>query len=82
MDKQTLITQIIACLDAELGRYDKAARVAQAEATDEQSRAENKYDTRGLEASYLAHGQSRQLVETKQARDQYLALPLRTFAAD
>lgn len=82
VDKQTLVAQIIARLDAELNRYDRAARVAQADATDEQSRAENKYDTRGLEASYLAHGQSRQLVETAQARDQYLALPVRAFAAD
>ena len=48
--------------------------MAHAEATDEESRAENKYDTRGLEASYLAHGQSRQVAETEQARDQYAAL--------
>ena len=82
MDKQALVGLIIDRLDAELGRYDKAARVAQAEATDEQSRAENKYDTRGLEASYLAHGQSRQLVETAQARELFLALPVRAFAAD
>ena len=33
------------------------------EATHEQSRPENKYDTRALEASYLAHGQGRRLVD-------------------
>ena len=79
MNKQFVVEQILAHLDAELLRYAKAARVAHAEATDEQSRAENKYDTRGLEASYLAHGQSRQVMETEQAREQFLALPVRAF---
>ncbi len=80
--KELLVAQVIAHLDAELDRYAKAARVAHSEATDEQSRAENKYDTRGLEASYLAHGQSRQVVETEQAREQFLALLVREFRAD
>ena len=79
MNKASVVQQIIAHMDAELRRYAKAAQVAHAEATDEQSRAENKYDTRGLEASYLAHGQSRQGVETGQAREQYASLPLRAF---
>ena len=79
VDKRTLIQQILGHLDAELLRYAKAARAAEAEATDEQSRAENKYDTRGLEASYLAHGQGRQMLETRQARDQFAAMELREF---
>lgn len=79
MNKASVVQQIIARLDAELLRYAKAAQAAHAEATDEQSRAENKYDTRGLEASYLAHGQSRQVIETEQAREQYASLPLRAF---
>ena len=82
MNKQFIIEQIIARLDAELARYAKAARAAQADATDEQSKAENKYDTRGLEASYLAHGQSRQAKETEQAREQYAATAWRAFAPD
>lgn len=79
INKQALIAQILAQLDAELRRYAHAARVAQAEATDEQSRAENKYDTRGLEASYLAHGQSRQVQETARAREQFASLVVRDF---
>ena len=77
MNKRTVIAKIIAGLDAELARYTEAARAAQADATDEQSRAENKYDTRGLEASYLAHGQSRQALETIRAREQFMALDAR-----
>ena len=82
VNKPLLVSQIIAQLDAELSRYGKAARAAHAEATDEHSRAENKYDTRGLEASYLAHGQSRQVLETEQARERYAALPMRAFEPD
>ncbi len=80
MNKRTVIAEIIAGLDAELARYTQAARAAQADATDEQSRAENKYDTRGLEASYLAHGQSRQALETIRAREQFAALNALDFA--
>ena len=79
MNKKVLVARIIAQLDVELARYAQAARAAQADATDEQSRAENKYDTRGLEASYLAHGQSRQAMETGQAREQFAALDPRDF---
>lgn len=82
LDKPTLIRQIIAALEEELEGYARSARAAHAEATDEQSKAENKYDTRGLEASYLAQGQSRQAADLIEAIDHIRALPLRTFAAD
>jgi len=70
---------IIAQLLGELNTYAKAARAAHAEATHEQSKAESKYDTRGLEASYLARGQSRQAAELEQAIAKLRALPLREF---
>ena len=82
MNKQAIVEQIIAHLDAELLRYTQAAREAQAGATDEQNRAENKYDTRGLEASYLAHGQSRQARETAHARELLAAMTVREFDPD
>jgi transcription elongation GreA/GreB family factor len=71
---------IIAQLVGELESFAKAARAAHAEATHEQSKAENKYDTRGLEASYLARGQSRQAAELEQAIAKLRALPVRDFA--
>ena len=40
-----------------------AAQRAIDTATDEESEAENKYDTFGLEASYLAHGQTKRVAE-------------------
>ncbi len=82
MNKRALVGKIIAQLDAELEGFAKSARSAHAEATDEQSKAENKYDTRGLEASYLARGQSRQAAETAQARQQFEELSLRDFGSE
>ena len=66
-------------LTAEVQNLFKAARAAHAEATHEQSKAEDKYDTRGLEASYLARGQSRQAAEIEQAIAEFQALSLRDF---
>lgn len=80
MNKRTLIEKIIALLVKEVESYARSARASQAEATDEQSKAENKYDTRGLEASYLSHGQSRLAAETEEAIEQFRGLPLREFA--
>src|SRR5947209_980554 len=79
VDKKSLISKIIAHLAGELALYAKAARAAHAEATHEQSKAENKYDTRGLEASYLARGQSRQAAETAFAMQQFESLSVHAF---
>jgi hypothetical protein len=80
VNKQTLLEAIVARLTEELDGYAKAARAAHAEATHEQNKAENKYDTRGLEASYLARGQSRQVAETEQAISEFRSLALRQFS--
>jgi hypothetical protein len=79
VNKKSLVEKIIAHLRAELDMFAKAARASHAEATHEQSKAENKYDTRGLEASYLARGQSKQLAETELALKQFESLVLRDF---
>lgn len=81
MDKRALIKKILAQLTAELEVYFRAAHAAHAEATHEQNKAENKYDTRGLEASYLARGQSRQAMETKAAIAAFEKLTPRKFDA-
>ncbi|MEI8233689.1 MAG: transcription elongation factor GreAB [Verrucomicrobiota bacterium] len=80
--KAVLIQKIVASLDAELALLAQSARAAHEEATHEQSRAENKYDTRGLEASYLARGQSRQAAETLAAREEFAALKARGFGPE
>lgn len=79
MNKSKLVQAIVEQLRAELELFTKAARAAHAEATHEQSKAENKYDTRGLEAAYLARGQSKQAAEAEQAIKQFEALRIREF---
>jgi transcription elongation GreA/GreB family factor len=79
VNKRTLVKQIIEHLRGEVALYTRAALTARAEATDEQSKAEHKYDTRGLEASYLARGQSRQLAETEAAIEHFAAFHPKTF---
>ena len=79
MDKRALTRKIVAQLGADLDLLLKAARTSHAEATHESSKAENKYDTRGLEAAYLARGQSKQAAESVQAIHEFEALPLRDF---
>jgi transcription elongation GreA/GreB family factor len=82
MDKQQVIEAVIEELHRELQVYLKAAQAAHAEATHEQSKPENKYDTRGLEASYLARGQSRQAAEIINAIKQFQALSLTKWKAE
>jgi transcription elongation GreA/GreB family factor len=80
MNKTQLLKQIIARLNERLDLLDKAARASHAEATHESSKAENKYDTRGLEAAYLAGGQARQAREILDSIKIYESLAVRDFA--
>jgi transcription elongation GreA/GreB family factor len=82
MNKRTIIQKIVARLTNELEIYFRAAQFARAEATHESSKAENKYDTRGLEASYLARGQSKQAAEIEVAIAEFEKLPIKKFGAD
>ena len=81
MNKRALLKKIIARLTSELAVYFKAAQASRAEATHEQSKAESKYDTRGLEASYLARGQSKQAAELEAAIAEFAKLDPRKFGA-
>jgi hypothetical protein len=80
MTKPELIGCIVARLREEHDRLTAAAHASRADASDDENRAENKYDTRGLEASYLAHGQSRAADESAEAIAQFLALVPRQFS--
>ena len=81
MNKRVIIKKIIARLTEELQVYFRAAQFSRAEATHESSKAESKYDTRGLEASYLARGQSKQAAELEAAIAEFEKLSVRNFGA-
>jgi transcription elongation GreA/GreB family factor len=80
MNKSALISQIIEKLNIEMENLSKAARTARADATGAESKAENKYDTRGLEAAYLAEAQAKMAAETKASLSLYKDLEPQAFA--
>ncbi len=79
MNKSALIDEIIKALQSELETYIRAAKASHQEATAEENRAENKYDTRGLEASYLAAGQANKVAELEDAIGDFEDLKTKSF---
>ncbi len=79
MNKQALLDQIRAVLQSELDTCLSAAKASSAAATDPDSKAENKYDTRSLEASYLARGQAQRVAEIQEALHAFATLHVRRF---
>lgn len=71
LNKKHLLQAIINQLEQELNNAINSAEMARLAATDDQSVAETQYDTLGLEASYLAHGQSERAEQITQQIKQY-----------
>lgn len=67
MDKFLLQQQVLEQLAENLLQAEQAMRAAHETATHEENIAENKYDTLGLEAAYLATGQARRAEGIRQA---------------
>lgn len=61
--KEAIVEKIRLVLESKREVLMRATLAARDAATNEESAPENKYDTRGLEASYLAGAQSRRLAE-------------------
>lgn len=80
--KSELLEKIRAELKARFDRLARAAMDAHAAATDPGSKAEGKYDTRSLEASYLAAGQARQVDELAETVRVFEAFTLADFAME
>ena len=59
--------QVLERLAEDLRQAEQAVRTAHEAATHEENIAENKYDTLGLEAAYLATGQARRAEAIRQA---------------
>jgi hypothetical protein len=79
MDKSTLTRSIISQLEAELALQTEAALGSREEATNEESRAEDKYDMRSQSAAYLAAGQARLASDIADAIAAWKALTPRVF---
>jgi transcription elongation GreA/GreB family factor len=81
ISKRAIIRQIIQQLGRELETLAGASRTMHADASDEQNKAEDKYDTRGLETAYLASSQARQATEIESALALYQSLVPGKFTA-
>jgi transcription elongation GreA/GreB family factor len=80
--KMKLIEQLLRRLEAELGALEASTAAANEAATHPDAKAENKYDTRGLEASYLAGAQKERLAELQGIIESLRASPVRIFGDD
>ncbi|MGE4130769.1 MAG: hypothetical protein AB7F86_03980 [Bdellovibrionales bacterium] len=63
----------------ELEALTAAAKATYEAATHEESKPENEYDTRGLEASYLAGAQAKRVSEIREVLSQFKTLEFKDF---
>lgn len=80
VDKAVLLEEVLNHLRREFDTLTRAANEARGEATHAESKQENKYDTRGLEASYLASGQSKRAIEVGESIDKLKSVPMTPLA--
>jgi hypothetical protein len=81
-DKPRLVETVRLHLQAQYNRIAGAASEARGYATDPGSKAESKYDTRSLEASYLAIGQAEQAEALAEALADFDLFDWPEFAPD
>lgn len=79
MNKKALVQQIIRQLEQDLGVLKAAALETYAAATGDESKPENKYDTRALEASYLAGAQAKRVLDIEASLNIYRVLEIKQF---
>lgn len=81
IDKTKLIEKIKTIIHQDFETLKAAALATYEDATHEESKPENEYDTRGLEASYLAGAQGKRLAEIEELFAMYKFLNVRTYTA-
>lgn len=82
MNKKALVENVINQLEAELKNARVAAGAAHEAATAEENRPENQFDTRALEASFLARGQANRVADVEHAIKVLRDFPLKPFTDD
>lgn len=82
MDKKIIFQSLINELQGRFNVLKQSALDAKEAATNEESKAENKYDTRGLEASYLAGAQAKRATELMENIERLKSLKIIDFNQD
>jgi len=81
MKKAELVRIFTSYLQEELASLMAAAKATHEAATHEESKPENEYDTRGLEASYLAGAQAKRVSEIREVLSQFQTLEFKDFTS-
>ena len=81
INKEKLFKDVVEKLEDTLKILIESALEAKEASTNEESKAENKYDTRGLEASYLASGQAQRVKELEESIFNLKKVELKRFGA-
>lgn len=80
-EKLIVFEKVKELLDGKLKVLVESAFLAKEASTNEESKAENKYDTRGLEASYLAAGQAKRAQDLQEMIYKTSKTALREFSS-
>ncbi len=80
MNKKMILEAVLAELENDLHRLQAANEDASAGATSNEARAETKWDTCGLESSYLARGHAMQFKALAASVHELRAFPLPVFS--
>lgn len=81
MKKKELIQKFTAYLESELTALTAAAKATHEAATHEESKPENQYDTRALEASYLAGAQAKRVGEIRDVLRLFQTLEFKDYTS-
>jgi len=81
IQKTKILAAIIEQLNKELHAIEQSAHSAREAAIHEESKAEDQHDTRGLEASYLAHAQSVRASEINRLLTIFKLFPIREYSS-
>ena len=82
MNKPALVRALVDLLERDIARATQAAQRTREGAIHEEARPENDKDTRALEASYLARGQARRVVDLEQECKLIAFMSVRDFGPD
>ncbi len=82
MDKKKLIAEFTKQIEKDLGLAIQAQKISVEYATGEENKAENQYDTRGLEASYLARGQAERVADLRESLAFFKTTTIKTYTDD
>lgn len=80
MNKREILQLVCSQIESDLGVLTRSAIEAREAAIHTESKAEDQYDTRGLEASYLAGAQSKRAMELEETLQMFRNLDLISFS--